>query len=171
MQISHCLLGLVCIYLFFVFKTTCIMGIGFLKFFFLICPWDRFLYLIPLVMGRNFLKFVLVFLSSLHLFFKPVDKRREILKPFLFVFVYVFVSNHLLEEESFWSGASYLSTNQKARGVPAIPGPLKQTHQILYVTYLKEAIICHDSCFHIFSNRPPMEHVLTLLGILVPENA
>ena len=139
--------------------------------FFLICPWDRFLYLIPLVMGRNFLKFVLVFLFSLYLFFKPVDKRREILKPFLFVFVYVCVSNHLLEGESFWSGASYLSTNQRARGVPAIPGPLKQTHQILYVTYLKEAIICHDSCFHIFSNRPPMEHVLTLLGILVPENA
>ena len=76
------------------------MGIGFLKFFFLICPWDRFLYLIPLVMGRNFLKFVLVFLFSLYLFFKPVDKRRKILKHFYFVFVYVCVSNHLLEEES-----------------------------------------------------------------------
>ena len=77
------------------------MGIGFLKFFFLICPWDRFLYLIPLVMGRNFLKFVLVFLSSLHLFFKPVDKRRKVLKPFYFVFVYVCALNHLLGGESF----------------------------------------------------------------------
>ena len=94
---------------FFVFKTTCFIGIGFLKkvSFFLICPCDCFFvfhttcYEGGMEGGMFFFKFILVFLFSLYLYFHSVDKRRKILKHFYFVFVYVCVSNHLLEEESF----------------------------------------------------------------------